>query len=224
MLPVATKPDNRPRVRQSVELKAADGTTSLGRVQAAAPDHVTLAVSFDVALADAADPGAAFDLTWPRPLGIMVLPVTLVERSGSSQMQLWELKPTAAAHFKQLRHETRVKIGGTVSLAVFPDLGPRSLPETDTDPQPLTGELVDLSEGALQCVIPVDAADAVIVSGSQVQCSFSPPGAHFELRGSVLSAWTSDSAPQVHVVVRFDYGQAQLDELQHYLADTEAPS
>ena len=82
----------------------------------------------------------------------------------------------------------------------------------------VTGSLVDVSEAALQCLIPTDPTDAVIVSETPVLCDFSLGGSRYRLRGSVHAAWTEDARALVRVVVRFDPEQPELTALHAQLA------
>lgn len=216
-----------PRAGQSVELHEPDGKSSLGRVQSAREGSVLVAVPTDAGIGVTAEPGAPFEVVWPGPGGVVVLPTTLARRQGASQLELWEFAPSAPARFEQRRQQARIAASGPVTLTLFPDLGPRSLPIAVGDPAPLHGSLIDLSEVALQCVVSAEADDPVVTSGAQVVCEFAPSGTHFSLRGVVHSAWTSAAPPRVRVVVQFDGGQADVATLTRFItaahADTDQP-
>src|SRR5690606_27284493 len=86
----------------------------------------------------------------------------------------------------------------------------------------LSGSLVDLSAGALRCMVEVGADDAVLSSGAHVRCDFALAGTAVSVGGVVHAAWTQDAPPCVRVVVQFDPGQPGLDLISRHVAATDA--
>lgn len=206
-----------PRPGQSVELHEADGKSSLGRVQTALPGAITIAVPADAAVAVAATDGEQLELRWPNGQQAGVLAVTLTSRQGSTGLQLWEVTPTAPVRFDQRRRQYRTAADGPIALTVYTERGPQP-PGSGAASATVTGTLVDISEAALQCLVPTDATDAVISSETPVLCDFSLDDIRYRLRGAVHAAWTADARALVRVVVRFDPGQADLAALHEHLA------
>lgn len=207
-----------PRPGQSVELHEANGKSSLGRVQTASAEVITIAVSADAAVAVTATDGKPFELRWADGSHARVLPVTLTARQGTTGLQVWEVAPAGPARFEQRRRQSRSAASGPISLTVFTGRGPQARPEPGRAFATLTGSLVDISDAALQCLVPTDATGAVIASDSEVLCDFALFGARYHLRGVVHAAWTADARALVRVVVRFDPDQPDLPALHEQLA------
>lgn len=208
-----------PQPGSSVELVELGDRSSLARVQLLEDAAVTVVMPFDAAITAAT--GADFTLTWPAQGGVATVPVTVIERTGAAQIQLWRLRTTGPVRVEQRRHERRVPVDGKITVAVYPSLGPRALPATQDDPRPLTGTLIDLSTSAAQCVVRAEADDAVMHTGSQVTCHFTLGDRDLALRGSILGAWTGDTSPLVRVIVQFDAGQPDLALVVDYIGSVE---
>ncbi|MBN9610077.1 MAG: hypothetical protein J0I11_12270 [Actinobacteria bacterium] len=205
-----------PRPGQSVEMHDAAGKSSFGRVQTASAAAITIAVPADAAVAVAATDGERLELRWSAGPHAGVLPVTLAARQGSIGLQVWDVTPTGPARFEQRRRQDRTAADGAITLTVYTHRDPPSA--SDAVMATVTGSLVDVSEAALQCLIPTDPTDAVIVSETPVLCDFSLGGSRYRLRGSVHAAWTEDARALVRVVVRFDPEQPELTALHAQLA------
>src|SRR5699024_9272354 len=128
--------------------------------------------------------GSSFELVWPGRDGVMVHAATLTERHGGSQLELWEFATTGAARVEQRRHEPRVPARGDVAITADEGLAAS-----------LSGSLVDLSAGALRCMVDVGADDAVLSSGAHVRCDFALAGTAVSVGGVVHAAWTQDAPP-----------------------------
>lgn len=211
-----------PRIGSSVELHEVGGRTSLARVHEIGDETVTVVLPFDTAITAASDPKWAFDLTWSVPGGVAVLPVTVTERTGAAQIQLWKLTGVGPARTQQRRHEPRVPVGEDVTITVFPELGPRALPATENDPRPLSGRIMDISASAAQCVVTSGADDVVLHTGMVATCDFTLSGAPIVLRGSLLDVWTAAGNDQIRVVVQFDSGQPALTRVVDYIGSSAA--
>lgn len=218
--------DGRPRAGQSVEIHDAEGKSSLGRVQSASAASVVVAVGTTAAVALSTEPSGVFDVVWPGPGGVLILPATLTQRQGASQLELWEFAPAGETRFEQRRQRTRIAASGAVTLTMLPAQESQGLPGPAAHP-PLSGTLLDLSDAALQCVIPAGADDPVVTTGTQVVCDFAPDGSRFTLRGVVHAAWTVGTPSLVRVVVQFDPDQPDAAALAAFVAgadrDTDEP-
>lgn len=214
----------RPHAGQSIEVHEADGKSSLGRVQTSSADSIVVAVPSVAGIAVTAAPGSEFDLLWPGRGGVSVMPTSLTRRHGASQLELWEFAPAGPTRFEQRRRQARIVAAGPVQLAVYSQADPASASPTDSNSNPetpLDGELIDISEVAVQCVVPLHAGDPVLTAGTLVQCDFSPHGAHFVLRGEVHAAWTAEAPPRLRVVIRFDADQPGAAKLAEFVRAAE---
>lgn len=196
----------------------ADGKSSLGRVQTSSARTITIAIPADAAVAVSARDGEQLELRWPDGPQAGVLPVTLTRRQGTTGLQVWEVTPTGPAWFDQRRRLRRTSTDGPIALTVYTVRGPHEVENTEAIAATVTGSLVDISEAALQCLVPTDATGAVIVSETPVLCDFSLSGYRYLLRGTVHAAWTADVRALVRVVVRFDPEQPDLATLHTQLA------
>lgn len=187
------------------------GRSSLARVEEASAGRVVVALPADAAVAPVGIVGSSFELVWPGRDGVMVHAATLTERHGGSQLELWEFATTGAARVEQRRHEPRVPARGDVAITADEGLAAS-----------LSGSLVDLSAGALRCMVDVGADDAVLSSGAHVRCDFALAGTAVSVGGVVHAAWTQDAPPCVRVVVQFDPGQPGLDVISQHVAATDA--
>lgn len=229
-----------PRAGQSIEIHELGGKSSLARVQEVAADRITVAVPADAAVAVTVATDAAehdqLELRWSDGSHAGILPVTLSARQGSAGLQLWDLTPAGAIRSEQRRRQDRTSAQASITLTVYPQHEPDSHAHPgaaatgsdtrDTDgardargaAPTVVGQLVDISEAALQCAVPTDGNGAVIVSGTPVDCAFTLGGNRYRLRGSVHTAWTADAEALVRVVVQFDADQPDLAQLHEHLA------
>ena len=127
---------------------------------------------------------------------------------------LWDLAPIGEPWQEQRRRWARVELTGPVTVTeVVAEL--RALP-----PGVEHGELLDVSEVALRCVI---AADAIWASrrNAEVLLSFTLPASEpgsFELTGRVLtSRIRNDSPSRREVVVQFEASAEQVESLRRYV-------
>ncbi|MEO7125302.1 MAG: PilZ domain-containing protein [Nakamurella sp.] len=203
-----------PSAGHSVELHELGGRSSLGRVQAATAETIVVALPIDAGIAASTGIGAQIRVVWPGRGGVMSVPTTLARRQRAPQLDMWELTPIHPAQFEQRRHQPRIPVSGGITLTIDPDLD-----SSVTDPATLSGTLVDLSESAVQCLINIDAEDAVVSSGTLGLCEFSFAGSKFSLRGEVHAAWTEDAPSCIRVVVQFDPDQSELVALARAVMD-----
>lgn len=205
-----------------MELHDTQGRASLGRVHAVDEDALEVVLPFDAALTAGIGEGATVHVTWSVPGGVALLSTSVAERTGAAQIEIWRLTPLGPARFDQRRQEHRVSMNEPVLVTVYPNLGPRPLPETRDDPSPLTGTIIDLSPSAAQCVVSADLDDPVMHSDTQVTCEFTLADRRLALRGSVLTAWTSADSSLVRVVVQFDAGQPDLAVVVDFIGSVDS--
>lgn len=126
---------------------------------------------------------------------------------------LWDLAPLGEPWQEQRRRWSRAALTGPITVTeVAAEI--RSLP-----PGVEHGELLDISEVALRCVIPV-AAIWASRRNAQVLLSFALPDAgSLELTGRVLTSRIRNGAPdRRELVAQFEASAEQVEALRRYVA------
>lgn len=132
---------------------------------------------------------------------------------------LWDLAPLGEPWQEQRRRWARAELTGPVTVTeVVAEV--RALP-----PGVEHGELLDVSEVALRCVIPADATWA-FRRNAEVLLSFTMPDApaptepgSFELAGRVLTSRIRNGSPsRREMVVQFEASPEQVESLRRYVA------
>jgi len=195
-------------------LGAPGETPRATRVEDVDDDGGAVAVTVPRALAgelEPPQPGDAFELSWPGPRGLVVVPVVLRERVRDG-IPLWWLEPSGPTAVDQRRSYVRAEVSAPFPVRVALDW---ELPERGA----AAGELQDLSEGGLRvhlrgagadgCPegagvgIRLTVVDVVAGDGSSASASGSDsPGAavgvdEHELFGTVLRSGRLAEAPEV---------------------------
>lgn len=210
-----------PDVGSTVELREPGGRASLARLQSIDPGGYTVVLPVDAAITASPEPEWNFTLSWPMPGGAAVVPVTITDRTDSAQICIWRLAATGPVEVEIRRMERRVPVEGEVSITVYPELGPRALLATASDPKPLTGSLIDISPSAVQCVVDTSQDAAVIHSDTVATCEFDLDGEHLSLRATVLGAWSTADSQRLRVVLIFDAGQPALADVVDYIGSVD---
>lgn len=227
---------NIPRIGQPVVLRAPDGLSYASRVEDVDDNAVTAARPTNLRATIEYVEGLEFELVWTLPSGIHVLPVELAGERTEKQIRLWDLTITGDGWTEQRRDYVRVAVAGRITLTPLTALDSGDLgsdnPDSDNldsdnldpgfhnsgsnyaQPEPIAGELVDISEVATQCRVPVPADDDRISIGTRLQCEFILNGTEFRHYGDIVVARPATSARQAIVVVKFDISKQAEDALR----------
>jgi hypothetical protein len=125
---------------------------------------------------------------------------------------LWDLALVGEPWREQRRRWARVELTGPITVTEVVDEA-RSLPAGSEH-----GELLDISEVALRCVIP---AGAIWASrrNARLRLSFTLPDQPFELNARVLTSRVPAGTPnRREVVAQFEAAPEQLEALRRYVA------
>ena len=206
--------DGRPSIGDPVVLRDADGLVYSSRVEDVDDDMIAVARPADLRAALEYPEGMELELVWTLSTGIHVLPVELAGTSVDNHIRLWHLAVTGDGWSEQRRDYVRVPVVGRIALEPVDDETEPGLGAAVDADRTLHGQLVDLSEVATQCAMPVATDDPRIAVGTPVRCEFGVNGQSFDIRGTVAIVRIGASARDTRVVVRFDGSRAVADALR----------
>jgi hypothetical protein len=157
-------------------------------------------------------PGTELDVAWADADGaIRVLPTRILAAHAEGTMPLWSLIVSGPASVDQRRRFVRVAAAGPVALRPVEGGGA------------VTGNLVDVSEGAVRCTVRAGAADRFLTGDNQVVAEFHFGTGDFAVGGRVeFLRPTTRPAELEDVVVLFDEPVAEVDELRAQLVAQQA--
>ncbi len=125
---------------------------------------------------------------------------------------LWDLALAGEPWREQRRRWARVELTGPITVTEVVD-EVRSLPPGNEQ-----GELLDISEVALRCVIPAGAIWAAR-RNARLRLGFSLPDGPLELAGRVLTSRVPAGTPnRREVVAQFEAAPEQAEALRRYVA------
>jgi len=194
-----------PPLHASLVLSDADGRSWHSRLEALDPHAFTVGRPFDVPLEGGPEAGAAIQMTWASEGGSYSLPTELTETVREGIVALWVLTPQGEATRVQRRAHFRLPLDGVGTLTVAGGT--------------ITGQLVDVSEGAVRFRLEPDDAEH-FAEGASVSTSFSIGSESFEHWASVLRSWPStrpNGVPAVDVVLILGLAEPQARELRRAL-------
>lgn len=206
-----------PGIGDPIALRDPAGFYYASRVEGIDDDAITVARPADLKAGIVYDSGLALDLVWTQATGVHVLPTELAATSVERQVRLWHLDVVGDSYTEQRRDYVRVPVSGPIRVAVAPRLaGEAESPSVEdgaseglpADGIAVDGTLVDVSEVATQCVLPVGLDDAFFTVGRRVRCQFGLGSADFDVAGRIVIRRPSDGIRQSRAVVRFDDGSA----------------
>lgn len=162
--------------------------------------------------------GAEVLVSWSSGDAVRKLRARIDRIRYDGDLLLWDLAPIGEPWQEQRRRWSRADLTGPITVTEVAAEA-RSLP-----PGVEAGELLDISEVALRCVIP---AGAIWASrrGARVRLSFAlpdraSPDRTYELIGKVLTSRIPAGTPdRREVVAQFEASPEQLDSLRRYVAD-----
>lgn len=201
-------PIQLPRVGTGIVLRDLTEAAYASRIESWDRQTITVVKPVGVPAAFPYPVGTPFDVVWPSPAGVHVLPVELAATRSEGQVLLWELRPVAEPWVEQRREFVRVPAFGRVVLTT--DAGD----DPDVAPLTLQGYLVDVSEAAMQCSVWAEPDDALLVTGSRVVAEFTAHGAGFSRLGIIHGVRQGAQDHEMTVVVRFDQTDAEAKALR----------
>jgi len=199
--------DPQPRVNDLVTLFDHDDREYRSRVEDVDGEVLTVARPLDLLADHRFDPGAELLVSWAASNGIAVLPVQLIAEHTESSVATWSLAPTRDGWIEQRRRYVRVPASGPLALRLRG--GGHAV-------EALAGTLVDMSEGALRCVVDVALAEAL--ESDLVQAGFRFGDQEFDIPGRIVFR-RSGSQPThvVQLVVLFDEPVREADQLRRQI-------
>lgn len=203
---------DRPSIGDPVVLRDAQGVEYASRVEDLDGDMIAVARPTDLRAALEYAEGLELELVWTLATGIHLLPVELAGTSTDHHIRLWHLAVTGDGWSAQRRDYVRVPAVGRI--AIEPVEAEAGSGESADPGSRLEGQLVDLSEVATQCAIPVAMDDPRIAIGTAVHCEFGVNGQSFAVPGTVAIVRGGAGPRDTRVVVRFDASRATGDALR----------
>lgn len=208
--------NDRPSIGEPVVLRDGDGLVYSSRVEDVGDDAIAIARPADLRAAIEYVDGMEFELVWTLASGIHVLPVVLDGSSVDNRIRLWHLAVAGEGWTEQRRDYVRVPASGRIVIeADDPDADLSTDDAAAADPAwRIDGHLVDLSEVAAQCTLPVATDDERIRAGSAIRCRFGVNGVEFDLRGTIAVVRSGTGAKDTRVVILFTATRATSDALR----------
>jgi hypothetical protein len=188
------------------------------RVEDVYADTVVLARPMDLPLGHRFSVGAELMITWTGERGVFVLPGRLAEQQSEGLVNLWTVQVTGQGWVEQRRAYVRAKVAGPVQLE-FPAVG-QQLTEAEVTPEGgearlMRGQLVDLSEAALRCVVPFDSVLGGSDVGAVITARLVLDATEFALPSTLQRAQPNVLRPELReVVLLFDQPVWRADELR----------
>jgi hypothetical protein len=192
------------------------------RVEDVYGDTVELARPLDLPLGHRFSVGSQLLVSWTGERGLFVLPTTLTQQKREGVVNLWVVQASGQGWVEQRRAYVRAEVSGPVMLRVLvleaeagepADAAADVLPEAP--PIEVRGQLVDLSEAALRCVVPQESPLGDSDVGTPLHARFGVDGTEFALPGLLQRAAPNALRPELReVVVLFDQPVPQATELR----------
>jgi len=191
-----------PRVHCLVTLTDQLGRQFRSRIEDLGDDTLVLARPLDLPVEHAFGVGAPVLLSWPDRAGIVTVDTELVESQLPGRLGCWLVRVLGPYLVQQRRQFVRVPVAGLARLSV-----------TDASGRahgPLSARLMHVSEAALRCALPLDAAVGISLD-DQAVVSFTMAGSTFSLDASVLKlepAARDKAVAELVLAFRIDENQA----------------
>lgn len=210
-----------PEVGDPVAIRDEDGRTYRSRVEDIDADVITVAQPVDLPVLEPFVEGDELLLTWTRAEGVAVLAAHLAATRTERTIRLWDLLPTGQAWTEQRREHVRVPVGGAVTVQVVAETdrtdGEDAAKDSDGDPeppQPLKGQLVDISEAALRCALTPGQGDEALVEGIAVITRFAVRDGEFEIPGVIYRRQEGERPEPTRLIIRFEHSERVADALR----------
>lgn len=151
-------------------------------------------------------PGTRLLVTWPDDKSLLVLPVVLVDRQDQNGTETLITSIDGASWREERRQYARSAIAASLHI-YFAGENPGDINEA-------AGELIDLSEVALRCVVSA-ANQALCRPRTPVSAEVQVDGDVFEIPGHVLLGKQTDREDAgLELVVLFDRPVPRVEELR----------
>lgn len=208
-----------PSIGAPVSLRDADGGAYPSRLEGYDDAVITVARPSGLLASVAYQDGMSFDLTWTMETGVYVLPVTLVGTSTDGLVRLWHLEANGDIWAQQRRDYVRVPLSGLIRMTPRPvDARPTTPSAEGVDTcSPFEGGLLDVSEVAARCVVPLGVDDPRATVGMRLQCRFTIGDDDFDIIGVVVIVRAGDSSNESRIVVRFEHSEAAASALRRHV-------
>lgn len=192
-------PVQTPDVNQPVLLRDEESEYA-SRVEGLDGTTLTVARPFGLPLGTALEDGHPFDVEWTSQAGVYALPVRVTERRVDGKIRVWLAQPTGPARLSNRRAHVRVSVSVTASVEI--------------DGRAYTGELLDVSEAAVRCLIrdplpepPADGDTGDTAGGAarqHVRVGFFLADQDFLLPGAIFRSTPAASGTELIIVLPED--------------------
>jgi hypothetical protein len=210
-------PEVLPQPGDGVVLKDADQTEHRSSVYASAPELLTVLRPADLVPGAPLLIGAELVVSWSSGTDTVAkVRARIAATRYQGDLLLWDFALLGEPWSEQRRGWTRVQVSGPITVTQVVQEG-LTLPGAVEQ-----GELLDLSEVALRCVI---AAGAIWASrrSARIRLSFALHEQELELAGRVLTSRLSPGTPsRREVVAQLEPAPWQAEVLRRYLAARQA--
>ncbi|MFL6163931.1 MAG: hypothetical protein ACJ74U_17135 [Jatrophihabitantaceae bacterium] len=210
-------PEGLPRAGASVVLQDEDGGEHRSSVHACGPDLLTVRRPAALPPGVPLLIGAELVVSWvsgDNAVSKVRAQISRIRYDGD--LLLWDLSPRGEPWREQRRRWARIEVSGPITVTEVVD-EVRSLP-----PGVEHGELLDVSEVALRCVI---AAGAIWASrrNARLRLSFAVAGQEFQLDGLVLtSRLSAAAASRRELVAQFEPAPEQIEALRRFVESRQS--
>ena len=196
--------DPRPSINTLVTLLDADDNEYRSRVEDVATDLVTVARPLDLLSEHEFRVGTELLVSWSCSNGVAVLPVRLASAQTDGNVPTWSLSPSREGWIEQRRRYVRVPASGPLALRVR---------GADHAVEALAGTLVDMSEGALRCVVDIAKADEL--ETDEVNATFRFGDHQFDIPARITFRRSGTQPSEViQLIVVFDEPVREADLLR----------
>jgi len=196
--------DPQPRVNDLVTLLDQDDREYRSRVEDVEGEVLTVARPLDLVVDHRLDLGAELLVSWAATNGIAVLPVRLIAAHTDTAVATWSLSATRDGWIEQRRRYVRVPASGPLELRLLGD---------GQTVEALSGTLVDMSEGALRCMVSDVQADTLETDLVRVGFRFGDQA--FDIPGRIVFRRSGTQPTQL--VVLFDEPVREADQLRRQI-------
>lgn len=198
-----------PNVNDPVVLRDGADREFRSRVEDLGDNLLVVARPHDLPWDEAFDTGTELSVAWADARGgVTVLPTRILSGHTEGTLRLWSLVVTGPAHAQQRRRFVRVHAAGPVLLR------PAEGDEVD-EVDAVSGNLVDVSEGAIRCTVRAGAADRFLTDHPEVVAEFRFGASDFAVPGRVeFLRPTARPAEVEELVVVFDEPVTDADALR----------
>lgn len=150
-------------------------------------------------LSDIPDEDETFEMLWVAGGTTRVLPVRLTFVNAAA----WRATPTGLGSREQRRKSIRISVAGPVVITVA------------DEPAVITGQLVDITNGSLQCQLP---PEVTVPLGTTVRCDFVLGGYSIQLTGVVALGYPTAATSGERIVISWSALEPSAQAVQYFVA------